>query len=119
MSVDLISGHIIRDRFVLEEELGAGGMGKVFKALDRLRQEAQDREPYVAIKILSKGVSSHPLAFMALQREAKKAQKLSHPNVVRVFDFDRDGPNIYIVMEYLSGRSLAPVTTTVVHCRRR
>ena len=52
MSVDLICGHIIRDRFVLEEELGAGGMGKVFKALDRLRQEAQDREPYVAIKIM-------------------------------------------------------------------
>ncbi len=43
---------------------------------------------------------------MALQREARKAQTLAHPNVVTVFDFDRDGDTVYMTMELLKGRSL-------------
>jgi hypothetical protein len=44
-----------------------------------------------------------------LQREAKKSQSLAHPNIVRVYDFDRDGATVYMTMEYLSGRSLAQI----------
>lgn len=107
--VNIGIGEIIRQRFVLEEELGRGGMGRVFKALDRIRQEAQDREPYVAIKILDESLQNQPIFFMGMQREAKKAQKLNHPNIVRVYDFDRDGPHIFLIMEYLSGKSLDEV----------
>jgi serine/threonine protein kinase len=106
MCSDIAVGDVIRGRFVLEKELGAGGMGTVFKALDRLRQEARDRDPYVAIKVLSEAFRRQPLSFIALQREAKKAQKLNHPNIVRVYDFDRDGSTIFLLMEYLAGKSL-------------
>lgn len=99
-------GDVIKQRFELVEELGAGGMGKVFKALDRVRAEARDREPYVAIKILSEAFHQHAISAIALQREAKKTLRLSHPSVVHVYDFDRDGPLMYMTMEYLSGQSL-------------
>ena len=99
-------GSVIKQRFELVEELGAGGMGRVFKALDRVRAEAHDREPHLAIKILSEAFQQHADAAIALQREAKKTLRLSHPNVVNVYDFDRDGPLMFMTMEYLSGRSL-------------
>lgn len=107
--VNIAVGDIIRQRFVLEKELGRGGMGRVFKALDRIRQEAQDREPYVAIKILDESLQNQPIFFMGMQREAKKAQKLNHPNIVRVYDFDRDGQHTFLIMEYLAGKSLDDV----------
>ena len=99
-------GMIVRERFVLMEELGSGGMGKVFKARDLRREEAQDRNPFIALKILKSEVSAHPDSFMALQREARRAGSLAHPNVVTVYDFDRDGDRIYMTMEYLEGRPL-------------
>jgi serine/threonine protein kinase len=103
----LYPGSVIRDRFVLVEELGRGGMGVVYKAFDRSRGDVKDR--YVAIKVLNEEFKRHPLAVRALQRESRKAQKLAHPNVVSVHDFDHDGGNVYMVMEFLSGRSLDQV----------
>jgi serine/threonine protein kinase len=103
----LFPGSILRDRFELVQELGRGGMGVVYKAFDRSRADMRDR--YVAIKVLSEDFKRHPLAVRALQREARKAQKLAHPNVVTVHDCDRDGGNVYMVMELLSGRSLDQV----------
>jgi serine/threonine protein kinase len=99
-------GTVVRERFVLMEELGRGGMGQVFKARDLRREEAQDRNPYVALKVLSADFSAHPDSFIALQREARRASTLAHPNVVTVYDFDRDGGRIYMTMEYLEGRGL-------------
>ncbi len=102
----LCTGMVVRERFVLMEELGSGGMGKVFKARDLRREEAQDRNPFIALKILKGDISAHPDSFMALQREARRAGTLAHPNVVSVYDFDRDGDRIYMTMEYLEGRPL-------------
>jgi serine/threonine protein kinase len=81
-------------------------MGVVFRALDRRKQEAQDRDPYVAIKILSNEFKAHPQSFVALQREARKSQTLAHPNVITVYDFDRDGEIVYMTMEELKGKPL-------------
>jgi serine/threonine protein kinase len=103
----LFPGSVLRDRFELVQELGRGGMGVVYKAFDRSR--ADMRERYVAIKVLNEEFKRHPLAVRALQREARKAQKLAHPNVVTVHDCDRDRGNVYMVMELLSGRSLDQV----------
>jgi hypothetical protein len=103
-------GSIIKGRFQLETLLGAGGMGKVFKALDLRRVEARDRQAHVAIKLLSESFRQHSISVIALQREAKKALNLAHPNIVRVFDFDREGEDLYFMtMEYLSGRPLDKV----------
>jgi serine/threonine protein kinase len=107
VAAPLYPGSVIRDRFVLVDELGRGGMGVVYKAYDRSRGDVKDR--YVAIKVLNEEFKRHPLAVRALQREARKAQRLAHPNVVSVHDFDRDGGNVYMVMELLSGRPLDQV----------
>ena len=91
---------------MLETLLGKGGMGLVFGAIDRRKEEARDPNPRVALKVLNADFQRHPQSFMALQREARKAQTLAHPNVVTVFDFDRDGDAVYMTMELLKGRTL-------------
>ncbi len=98
---------IVRDRFVLEKRLGKGGMGEVFMARDLRKEEARDDDPYVAIKFLGEQFSRHPAALISLQREAKKSQQLAHPNVVTVYDFDRDGDRVYMTMEMLQGDALS------------
>lgn len=99
-------GSVIGGRYELIEQLGGGGMGKVFKARDRLREEAQDRHPYVALKILSDEFKDHPDSMIAMQREARRAQTLAHPNVITVHEFFRDGPHLYMTMELLQGKPL-------------
>ncbi|SDE21165.1 protein of unknown function [Massilia sp. PDC64] len=100
-------GDTLNGRFVLEECVGFGGMGTVYKALDLRKLEASDRHPYIAIKVLNVQFQGHPKSLIALQREARKAQTLAHPNIVAVYDFDRDGSMVYITMEYLPGKSLS------------
>lgn len=99
-------GQLLRDRFVLDAELGRGGMGVVYRAVDRRRVEAADNRPYVAIKLLNGNFGAHPDALRAMEAEARRTQDLSHPNIVAVHDFDRDGTHPFIVMELLEGRSL-------------
>jgi serine/threonine protein kinase len=99
-------GEILAGRFIIESELGAGGMGTVFKALDLRRKEAQDRNPYVAVKTLNLKALRRADSIQILQREARKAQSLSHPNIVRIFDFDRAGEVLFLTMEFLDGISL-------------
>lgn len=120
-AIDLISGEgaieatdktpngdkkLLKGRFVLEDILGIGGMGVVYKAKDLLKVEAQDRDPYVAIKVLSEEFKTHPEAFISLQREAKKAQHIANHNTVKVYDFDRDGDVVFMTMEYMVGQPL-------------
>lgn len=102
-------GAVIKHRFKLLEEIGVGGMGKVFKGIDLLKQEAKDKNPYVAIKLLNEDFKQHPEAFIALQRESSRQQKLAHPNIATVYDFDRigsSGTQVYITMELLEGEPL-------------
>jgi hypothetical protein len=103
---ELVPGSIIKERFVLQDLIGRGGMGTVFRALDRSKEIARNPHPHVAIKILNKDFSGHPHALMALEREASKAQSLAHPNIVTVFDFDLAGDTPFITMELLQGSAL-------------
>lgn len=103
---DLGPGTTLKERFVLLERLGQGGMGVVFKAKDLLKVEAHDKNPYVAIKVLTDAFKQYSGSFIALQREASKAQKLAHPNIATVYDFDRDGDIVFMTMEYLQGKPL-------------
>src|SRR5712671_3522266 len=80
--INLTQGSVVKERFVIESLLGRGGMGIVFAAIDKRKQEARDPNPSIAIKILNADFRSHPDALIALQREARKAQTLAHPNVV-------------------------------------
>ena len=78
-------------------------MGIVYKAKDLLKVEAQDRDPYVAIKVLSEEFKAHPEAFISLQRESRKSQRIAHPNIVNVYDFDRDEDTVFMTMEFMDG----------------
>ncbi len=99
-------GDVLKDRFILESVIGRGGMSVVFKARDKRKEEAHDSNPHVAMKVLGNEFKEHPESFIVLQRETQKAQKLAHPNIVTVYDFDRDGDTIYMTMECLYGKSL-------------
>lgn len=104
---DAEAPRVLKQRFVLEDRLGSGGMGTVFKAKDLRKVEARDAQPYVAIKVLNNDFRKHPEAFIALEREASKSQTLRHPNVVSIFDFDKDEDVPYITMELLEGIELS------------
>ena len=99
-------GDVVKQRFVLEKRIGKGGMGVVYRALDLRKKEALDRTPYVALKVVGDKVRHYPEAQLAFQREARKAQDLAHPNIVNVYDFDRDGETLFMVMELLEGEPL-------------
>ncbi len=106
---EITTGTIIKQRFKLLEILGIGGMGRVFRGIDLLKQEARDKNPYVAIKLLNEDFKTHPKAFISLQRESSRQQKLAHPNIATVYDFDRvggPGSPVFITMELLEGQTL-------------
>jgi hypothetical protein len=105
-SRSLRPGSVLRDRYELEAPLGRGGIATTFKALDRHRLELPFADRYVAVKVLRDEFSARPEAIVALQDEFGVAQSLSHPNIINVFDLDRDGDLHFITMELVQGESL-------------
>lgn len=99
-------GMRLKGRFQLERELGRGGMGVVFLAVDERKVEARDRDPYVAVKVLNDEFRRHPDSLIALQRESRRSQLLAHDNIVRVYDFDKAGTIVFMTMEYIDGHDL-------------
>ena len=100
---------VLRDRYELLSILGRGSSGTVYRALDRHRAHLADTARFVAVKVLKLDYHNRPEALAALEREFHQAQSLSHPNIVSVFDLDRDGDIYFIVMELLQGELLADV----------
>ena len=100
--------RVLRDRYVLETRLGSGGMGTVFKAVDRYRCDLPQASRIVAIKFLHEA-AGHPEIVSKLRREFYCAQALSHPNIVKVYELDRDGDVEFFTMEFLDGELLSSV----------
>ncbi|MGH8239876.1 MAG: serine/threonine-protein kinase, partial [Steroidobacteraceae bacterium] len=100
---------VLRDRYELLSILGRGSSGTVYRALDRHRAHLADTARYVAVKVLKLDYQNRPDALTTLEREFHQAQSLSHPNIVSVFDLDRDGDTYFIVMELLEGELLADI----------
>jgi serine/threonine protein kinase len=90
----------LANRYDLVEIIGRGGMSVVWRAHDR------DLHRQVAVKILSKSIAGDPLFQKRFQREARHVAGMTHPNIVKVYDFGSDGDLPFIVMEYLAGQSL-------------
>jgi serine/threonine protein kinase len=105
----LRAGHVLRDRYVLEERLGSGGRGTVFKALDRYRADLPEDDRYVAIKILHPNADNRADLLADLRREFYCAQTLSHESIVNVYELDRDGDVDFFTMELLEGELLSSV----------
>jgi serine/threonine protein kinase len=101
---DPLIGHTLDEKYRLEERLGVGGMGTVYRA----RHLLIDRP--VAIKVLNRLFVEDEAARTRFRREARAAGRLQHPNAVTVTDFgeSQDG-YVYLVMELLEGRTLRDV----------
>ena len=100
---DPLIGEVIDERFRIEQVLGAGGMGKVYRAM----QLSVDRP--VALKVLHRKVGSHQDFTKRFLREARVVSGFNHPNIVRLVDFgqDADLDLLYLVMELLDGGDLS------------
>ena len=105
-SSENLIGTCFNNRYLLESQIGTGGMSDVYRAIDFHLKEAGIEEPFVAIKVLQTQFSEMPEAKKILINEALQTQKLSHPNIIRVFDVDSDGESYFMVMEWLDGESL-------------
>jgi serine/threonine protein kinase len=82
------------------EQLGAGGMGEVYRARDtRLGRE-------VALKVLPEEMSSNRERLARFEQEARSASALNHPNVVTIYDVGVEGSTFYIAMELVEGQTL-------------
>jgi eukaryotic-like serine/threonine-protein kinase len=103
-STDPLVGHTLDDKYRLEERLGIGGMGTVYRARHLLIDRA------VAVKVLNSRFVEDEAAQVRFRREAKAAGRLQHTNAVAVTDFGQTSDGyVYIVMELLKGRTLRDV----------
>jgi hypothetical protein len=95
-----VIGTLLNGRFRLEEEIGSGGMSRVYRAFD------EKLERWVAIKVLHAAVSSDPDQLERFRREARMVARLSHPHITHVIDAGEDEGIPYIVLEYVEGETL-------------
>ncbi len=98
--VGLQPGQTAFGRYTLVRQLGRGGMGVVWLA----RDEKLERE--VALKFLPEALAHDPVAINDLKRETRRALDLTHPHIVRIYDFIDDGHTAAVSMEYVDGASL-------------
>jgi len=95
-----VIGKLINDRYEILEKTGEGGMALVYKAHDTMLDRT------VALKFLRFQYASDNAFVERFRREAQAAAKLSHPNVVNIFDVGEQDDKYYIVMEYIEGQNL-------------
>ncbi len=96
----LTIGSTFAGRYQIIEELGKGGMGKVYKVLDK------DIKEKVALKLLSPEIASDEKTIERFSNELKFARKISHRNICRMYDLGKEEGTHYITMEYVPGEDL-------------
>lgn len=98
-------GYVLSERFEIVELVHSGGMGHVYKAIDKRRHLGGSEQIHVAIKMMRRSVAPQLDARLALEREAARTQRLSHPNIVNIYDFDEYEEHFFLIMEWLEGES--------------
>ena len=101
----LLVGRVLDGRYRVLSHIADGGMATVYLALD----QRLDRE--VAVKVMHDNLARDTTFVSRFRREARSAARLSHPNVVAVYDQGQDGNDIFLAMEYVPGRTLRDVLT--------
>jgi serine/threonine-protein kinase len=86
-------------KYKIVKGVGSGGMGMVFEAIDHSGRR-------VAIKMIARELMDQKEVILRFEREAMIMSELDHPNIVRLYDWDRDHNQIYIVMEFVEGPTL-------------
>ncbi|HYS82501.1 MAG TPA: protein kinase [Anaeromyxobacteraceae bacterium] len=103
-AVDALVGQTLNGTYVLQQRIGSGGMGDVYRAIHN------KLDVPVAVKLVKRALLEDPAVVHRFKREARAASRLRHPNVVAVTDFGEtaDG-TLFMVMEFVTGKSLARV----------
>jgi eukaryotic-like serine/threonine-protein kinase len=96
---DLV-GHTLLNRYYLREHIGSGGTADVYMAWDNIRSTK------MAIKILRRDYVHNPHRFQMFAKEAEFLRQLEHPNIVRLYEFERDEDIAFIVMDWVAGTNL-------------
>ncbi|MGB6340566.1 MAG: protein kinase [Candidatus Aminicenantaceae bacterium] len=97
---DLTRGTIFAERYEIIEELGRGGMGKVYRVEDQKIKEE------IALKLIKPEIASHEKTIERFKNELKLARKIRHKNVCQMFDLGEWEGTHFITMEYISGEDL-------------
>ena len=95
-----IGQNLSNGRYQIEEQIGVGGMGVVYRAFDK------NRDKDIAIKVLLPSLLSHGKARDRFLQEARLSSEMSHPHIVTVFDVQQDGGHTFLTMELLKGQTL-------------
>ncbi len=99
-SLDLDAGELFARRYQVVEELGMGGMGRVYRVLDKKLNEE------IALKVIRPDVASDRGIIARFSSELKLARQVVHRNVARMFDLNEERGVPYITMEYVKGENL-------------
>jgi len=97
---DLTTGSVFASRYQVIEELGKGGMGRVYKALDT---EVNEK---IAIKLIKPEIAKEKKTIERFRNELRLARKVRHKNVCQMFDLSKEQGRYYITMEYIRGDDL-------------
>ena len=97
---ELTTGSTFADRYQIIEELGKGGMGRVYRVLDKELKEE------VALKLIKPEIASDKKIIERFKNELKIARKISHRNVGRMYELMEEGGKHFITMEYVPGQDL-------------
>ncbi len=101
--LNLQTGQTLAERYKIEEQIGAGGMGAVYRAFDN------NTGKEIALKVLLPELFKHQSAKQRFLDEARLSQQLSHPNIVNVYDVQQQGEYYFLTMELLEGQDLRQV----------
>ena len=99
-------GQTLSERYELVREISRTELGVLYEAVDHTLDGLK-----VAIKVLPPELSASPKAQKRMRKEAVATLQLAHPNILRLYSFERDGTNVYIVTEFLDGPTMAEVLT--------
>jgi len=97
---ELTRGLVFAGRYEIIEELGIGGMGRVFRAFDKKMEEE------VALKLIKPEIAANPKIVERFRNEIKIARSITHTNVCRMHDLNEAGQTLYLTMEYVRGEDL-------------
>ena len=98
-----VEGSVIENRYTIQEKMGNGGMATVYKALDQILNR------YVAVKVLREEFTTDEEFIKRFNAEAQSAARLTHPNIVSVYDVGQEYNIYYIVMELIQGKTLKQI----------
>jgi len=95
-----LTGKILANRYRVDSFIGRGGMAEVYKVWDR------KRAVFLAMKLLNEDLALDKVFIRRFTREAQTLEQLTHPNIVRFYGLERDGPLVFILMDFIEGVTL-------------